>query len=375
MRSRNGVAEYQPARTGLPARDSLRSRADVNALSPILWNRLRGHAAQIAMLRRAASRNRLAHGYLFLGPAGVGKRIAARGLAQGLFCRQTSERELQPCGQCPACRQVLAQTHPDLLEIGCPEGKRELSIDLIAGSKDRRGREGLCHDLSLRPMSADRRVAIIDDAERMNDESANALLKILEEPPPGSILILLAADLEPILPTIRSRCQPLWFSVLSTEDVAGILQGEGMSASDAAKAAADSGGSLETARKLMESGLAQLKSAVQAGLASPRASSFAISTQVTEAIEAASSNTAEQRENAVWAIQFAIDHFREVFRSGAAANPESQDRAAASIERCYDGLGHLEQSMPMPLCINGLFDDLGKIVRTGSAALNSPLLW
>ncbi|HVJ66887.1 MAG TPA: DNA polymerase III subunit delta', partial [Caulifigura sp.] len=370
----NGAAEYQPEYAGLPARRSLRSRA-VNTTSPILWNRLRGHAAQIAMLRRAASRNRLAHGYLFLGPAGVGKRIAARGLAQALFCRETNEQELQPCGQCPACRQVLAQTHPDLLEIGCPEGKRELSIDLIAGAKERRGREGLCHDLSLRPMSADRRVAIIDDAERMNDESANALLKTLEEPPPGSILILLASDLEPILPTIRSRCQPLWFTVLSNDDVAAILQGEGLSAADAAKAAASSGGSLETARKLMESGLAQLKSAVRAGLANPRSSSQALSAQVTEAIEAASSNTAEQRENSAWAIQFAIDHFREILRTGSPDNFESQDRAATSIERCYDALGHLEQSMPVPLCISGLFDDLGKIARTGNTALHSPLLW
>jgi DNA polymerase-3 subunit delta' len=347
----------------------------VNSLSPILWNRLRGHTAQIEMVRRAAARGRLAHGYLFLGPAGVGKRMVARGLAQALFCRETNEQELSPCGHCPACKQVLAQSHPDLLEIGCPEGKRELSIDLIAGAKDRRGREGLCHDLSLRPMSATRRVAIIDDAERMNDESANALLKTLEEPPPGSILILLAADLEPILPTIRSRCQPLWFSTLSTDDVAAILNQEGLATADAAKAAADSSGSLETARKLIETGLGELRSAVRSGLSASKFNSQSLSTQVVEAIEAASSNTAEQRENATWAIQFAIDHFRGILRQPGASNVDQQDRAAASIERCYDALGHLEQSMPVPLCISGLIDDLGKIARTGSAALNSPMLW
>jgi DNA polymerase III subunit delta' len=346
----------------------------VDDLSPILWNRLRGHAATIEMLRRAAARGRLAHGYLFLGPAGVGKRLVARGLAQALFCRETNENELVPCGHCPACKQVLAQTHPDLLELGCPEGKRELPIDLIAGSKDRRGREGLCHDLSLRPMSANRRVAIIDDAERMNDESANALLKTLEEPPPGSILILLAADLEPILSTIRSRCQPLWFSALSTEDVSAILQHEGLGPAEAGKAAADSGGSLETARKLNEPGLAQLRAAVRSGLSANKLNSLSLSTQVIEAIEAASSNTAEQRENATWAIQFAIDHFRRVLRESS-ATLDQQDRASASIERCYDALGHLEQSMPVPLCMSGLVDDLGKIQRTGSAAINSPLLW
>ncbi len=326
------------------------------------------------MLRRAAARGRLAHGYLFLGPAGVGKRIVARGLAQALFCPATSERELQPCGQCPSCRQVLAQTHPDLLEIGCPEGKRELSIDLIAGAKERRGREGLCHDLSLRPMSATRRLAIIDDADRMNDESANALLKTLEEPPPGSILILVAADLEPILPTIRSRCQPLWFSALQIADVASILQQEGANAKDLADAAQDSGGSLDTARKLLEPGLTQLRNLVRGGLAAADIKPIGLATQVIEGIEQASSGTAEQRENATWAVQFAIDHYRRLQREES-SDPDRQDRAAAGLERCYDALGHLEQSMPVPLCLSGLFDDLSKIQRTGSAALNSSLLW
>jgi DNA polymerase III subunit delta' len=325
------------------------------------------------MLRRAAARGRLAHGYLFLGPAGIGKRLVARGLAQALFCTGTTEEELTPCGQCHGCKQVAAGSHPDLLEVGCAEGKRELSIDVIAGAKERRGREGLCHDLSLRPMSASRRVAIIDDAERMNDESANALLKTLEEPPPGSILVLIASDLEPILPTIRSRCQPLWFSALSPVDVEELLVAEGLAAKEVAAATVDSGGSLETARKLLEPGLAQLRAAVRAGLSNPKFSSLALSSQIIEAIEAASSNTAEQRENAAWAIQFAIDHFRTRLRQ--ADDVDVQDRAAAGMERCYDALGHLEQSMPVPLCISGWIDDLGKIARTGVAAIRSSALW
>ncbi|MFT3772273.1 MAG: hypothetical protein QM820_43285 [Minicystis sp.] len=85
----------------------------------------------------------------------------------------------------------------------------------MVGAPDRRGREGLCHDLSLRPMSANRKVAIIDDADRMNEESANALLKTLEEPPAGSILFLITPSIEPILPTIRSRCQPIRFGPLA----------------------------------------------------------------------------------------------------------------------------------------------------------------
>lgn len=346
-------------------------------LSPILWKRLIGHAPQVAMLRRAAARNRLAHGYLFLGPAGVGKRLVARGLAQALFCRNTTETELQPCGHCPACKQVAAESHPDLLEVSRPEGKRELSIDLIAGAKDKRGREGLCHDLSLRPMSATRRVAIIDDAETMNDESANALLKTLEEPPPGSILILIAADLEPLLSTIRSRCQPLWFANLATNEVAAILEHTGVPAKDANSAAVMGHGSVETARRLMEPALAQLKDTVRSGLSASRLNSLALATQVIEGIEGSASNAAEQRENAVWAIRFAIEHYRQQLRSNDAAmdGDDRHDRIAAAVDRCYDAFGHLEQSMPVPLCLSGLFDDLAKISRTGFAAIRSPMLW
>ena len=95
------------------------------------------------------------------GPGGVGKRFVARGIAQSLFCERTPEEQLDACGECPACRQVRAGTHPDLLTIACPEGKRELPIELIAGSAENRGREGLCRDLALRPMSAPRRIALI----------------------------------------------------------------------------------------------------------------------------------------------------------------------------------------------------------------------
>ncbi|MEZ6064931.1 MAG: ATP-binding protein [Planctomycetaceae bacterium] len=149
------------------------------------WDDIRGHDTQLAMFRRAIARGRVAHAYLFLGPPGVGKRLIAHRIAQCLFCQTHADSELRACGICSACKQVKSGTHSDLMSIGLPPGKRELPISLLLGEPDRRGREGLLHDLSLRPMSADRRIAIIDDADRMNDESANALLKTLEEPPPG----------------------------------------------------------------------------------------------------------------------------------------------------------------------------------------------
>src|SRR5688572_4728736 len=102
----------------------------------MIWEQLRQHRPQVDMFRRAVGRERLGHAYLFIGPEGVGKRLVARGIAQSLFCERISENELDACGECPACRQVLAGTHPDLLTVACPEGKREIPIKLMVGEDD-----------------------------------------------------------------------------------------------------------------------------------------------------------------------------------------------------------------------------------------------
>ena len=169
------------------------------------WNDVLGHADLVEKFRKSAAGGRLAHAYAFVGPAGIGKKRFAVELARCLLCERHGDQELDSCGQCPSCQQVAAGTHPDFIFVSPPEGKSILPIKLIAGDKDTRGKEGLVYDLSLKPMSARRRVAILDEADWMNDEAANALLKTLEEPPPHSVLILIASAADRLLPTIRSR--------------------------------------------------------------------------------------------------------------------------------------------------------------------------
>jgi DNA polymerase-3 subunit delta' len=337
----------------------------------MIWQNLIGHSPQIEMLRRAAARNRLAHAYLFLGPDGIGKRQVARGLAEALFCTTRTETSLTACGACASCRQVQAGSHPDLFEIGCPEGKRELPIDLLVGPKERRGREGLCHDLAMRPMAGDRRVAIIDDADRMNDESANALLKTLEEPPVGSVLVLVSTEFEPILPTIRSRCQPLWFSPLPAQDVEGILRNEGVAA-ESARAAADAcGGSPATARGLLDPAISRIRQTVESGLKRRPLEPASLAAAVIEVVEEGAADAFGQRENAGWAVRFAAETFRSTLADNSQPGPSDRadcDIASASLNRCLDAAGQLHQSMPIPLCIAGLFDDLGRISRLGASS-------
>src|SRR5262245_18667903 len=179
------------------------------------WDDVIGHSDKIETFRRSAASGRLAHAYAFVGPSGIGKRRFAIELARCLLCDRHRDADLESCGECPSCRLVAARTHPDLILVSPPEGKSILPIKLMIGENETRGKEGLCHDLSLRPMLARRRVAVIDEADWMNDEAANALLKTLEEPPQNSVLILVASTSDGLLPTIRSRCQLVSFQPLA----------------------------------------------------------------------------------------------------------------------------------------------------------------
>ena len=181
------------------------------------WQGLLGQDQVVAGFRRALTRGRLATSYLFVGPEGVGKRAFALKLAQTLLCERSDPVEMSPCGDCPPCQQVLALTHPDIEIVSLPEDKKDIPIRLLIGDaqKGRRNKEGFCYNLSRKPSRGGRKIGIIDDADRLNEEGANCLLKTLEEPPPRSLLILLSNNASSQLPTIRSRCQSMRFQPLS----------------------------------------------------------------------------------------------------------------------------------------------------------------
>jgi DNA polymerase III subunit delta' len=319
----------------------------------------------VELFRRAMQRGRGAHAYLLIGPEGIGKRLFAQTVAQCLLCERTSDADLQACGQCPACRQVRAGTHPDLLSISCPEGKRELPISLMVGEREKRGKEGLCHELAMKPMSASRRIAIIDDAQTMNAEAANALLKTLEEPPPGSILFLLTPSVDAILPTIRSRCQPVVFSPLSDADVAALLVDQGWVSdrTEAIEIAAVSEGSLVRAHELLQPGLRELRQRLLRELRRPHFEPIQLNEAVLGAIDELASDPATQRRYAGWVVRFCVESLRERLRDVEGSSPDDVDRLSTMIDRCVRAEGHLAQSMPVPLCLEGLFDELARISR------------
>lgn len=155
-----------------------------------------GHQPQIRLLQNAIANQRVAHAYLFSGSEGVGKRQVALGLARALLCETGTG-----CDHCQACHKVEQASHPDVFFLASDGGT--LKIEQI---------RALQQQLALRPFEGRYRVCLIDGAEQLTSEAANALLKTLEEPRPQTLLILISCQSEKVLPTIRSRCQLLTFS-------------------------------------------------------------------------------------------------------------------------------------------------------------------
>ncbi|HEY2249578.1 MAG TPA: DNA polymerase III subunit delta' [Planctomycetaceae bacterium] len=350
------------------------------------WNTLLGHTREVDKLRLSAASGRLAHAYAFVGPSGIGKKRFAFELAKCLLCERHSDAQLDSCGQCASCQQVTAHTHPDLLTVSLPEGKSELPIRLFIGEDDSRGKEGLCHDLSLKPMSARRRVAIIDDAEWMSEPAANALLKTLEEPPPNSVLILIATSTDRLLATIRSRCQVVTFQPLSPADVRKLLVQEGITADEreAAQIAGLCEGSLDAARQLLDPGLRALRDELYNLLAADPFRSVQAAGRMIEALESAGTEKSSQREFAGWIVRFCVEFYRRALisvagGSGGAAGEipqarafvarlgdstvETIDRVVELVERCLAAEWQLEANAAIPLCMEALFDDLGRLTR------------
>lgn len=160
-------------------------------------------------LQKALQKKKVPNSYLFCGPEGIGKREMALVLAKAMNCQQKKD---DACGTCPSCKAINAGNFPDVMEIQ-PEGN-VIKIDRI--------RE-LRRIAYLKPMAGEIRIFIINEAEKMTEEAANSLLKILEEPPLFTYIILLTHNPFLIMPTIKSRCQILSFTPVSREEIKNLL--------------------------------------------------------------------------------------------------------------------------------------------------------
>jgi DNA polymerase-3 subunit delta' len=206
------------------------------------FDQIVGQDRSVDILRRAIGSGRLHHANLLTGPEGVGKRTLAIVAAARLNCETPDGPE--PCGHCRGCELVFDNTHPDLVFVE-PDG-RMIKVEQV--------RE-IISLMRFRPSEGGSRVVVIEHADQMREEAANALLKTLEEPNPQTIFFMLSSQPHRLLSTIRSRCQPLVMSALSVEHVLQVLAVQGHSADDVESvvAARASEGSVARAIELIES--------------------------------------------------------------------------------------------------------------------------
>lgn len=174
-----------------------------------------GNEQAQAILERALASGQTRHAYLLHGPAGVGKMTLAKAFAQAALCQRRQPGESEACGECASCRKVAHGNHPDVTVIEPEKDKRWLSVDSM------REMQRLA---SLASTEGNFRIFIIPEAERIQERYSHTLLKTLEEPPEGVIILLLAIDADSLLPTILSRCQVIPLRPLPAEQISQALR-------------------------------------------------------------------------------------------------------------------------------------------------------
>ncbi len=213
-----------------------------------------GQDRPIRILTTFLQNGTIPHALLFTGIEGVGKKSTAVTFAMACNCagnksegkdNRTADghstpkrpRIINPCGNCKSCRKIESENHPDIIRLK-PSGVF-IKIDQI---------RALCLTLAMKPYEAGMRVVLISDAQAMNPAASNALLKVLEEPPSGTILILVANHTSDLLPTIVSRCRHIRFNPISRKNMeSALVRRHGLDPKNAMILAAMAGGSFSRA--------------------------------------------------------------------------------------------------------------------------------
>ncbi len=194
-------------------------------------------------LAAALQQGRTSHSYLLCGPQGSGKRTLARYLAAAMQCTEPSA----PCGNCAQCRKTLNGNHPDVIVVDDPDHKI-IPVDLIREARA---------DAFLRPNEGRKKIYMLPRAQDMNEAGQNSLLKIIEEPPPYGVFLLMAENSGKMLPTIRSRCVELRLEPVPAQEAVDWLQKRhpDVPVEELEHAVLRSGGYLGQAEKLLNGGI------------------------------------------------------------------------------------------------------------------------
>ncbi len=218
----------------------------------VLLRDIKGQDNAVRYLRNSLSSGRIANSYLFFGPEGVGRALTAKTFVMTLVCAGGSGQD-EACGTCPSCRRVDNLDHPDVTWIK-PAKNKNIKIEEIRKVKE---------VLNLKPYESSVNVCVIEDAHMMTVEASNALLKVLEEPPGRSLLILISSKKDMLLPTVVSRCAEVRFRSLPIKDTKEIvMNNSGADEETAYFLAYFSQGSPGRALEMTEEGLLEQKTSL-----------------------------------------------------------------------------------------------------------------
>jgi DNA polymerase-3 subunit delta' len=333
------------------------------------WARVRGHDDLITSFANAWQNQRLGHAYLFVGPSGVGKFTFAKELAQALLCERKTDT-LQACDQCPSCALVVAGTHPDLFFAARPEEKNELPREAI---------NELIAQLMLKTARGHGKIAILSDVVDMNEESANIFLKYLEEPPVGSLLLLLGgASSDGILPTILSRCQIVRFRPLGAALVRELLVAHGITANDTLERLVRLGnGSIGQALAMNQDVLWNFRQRLLDWLSRPRIDAVEFAKDWLTVVDEAGKDSGSRRRRTTHILQLLLGLLQDAQRIANGVAPlvaearESStlaqlaerlgpDRLMSWIERTLDANVHNERYVQIDLLVEAFCDYLAR---------------
>ncbi len=256
-----------------------------------------GHARARATLEAMWREGRVPQALLLCGPRGSGRRTLAQRFAALLL---GGDREGCVEVGTTASERIRHGLHPDVLLIEREEGRRQLSMDAVRALRE---------EFSLKPQEAARRVAILADADRLSLETGNALLKLLEEPPPTSHLILTVHSEAALMPTLLSRCVRLHLEPLPREELEHFLHARGYAGRDAALAAAASDGAPGRALALAEAGFASVLLPAAVALLQPGPTPLATAAELFKALDSEREkknleSTRERMRGLLEALQF-----------------------------------------------------------------------
>jgi DNA polymerase-3 subunit delta' len=335
------------------------------------WASIVGHDGVIERFRSSIKRGRLSHAYLFVGPDGVGKELLARELAKALLCAADAG---EPCDECPACRKVEHGNHPDLTLIRRAEQRSQLVIDQV--------REEIQDPIGYKPFEGRYKIFVVADAERMTEEAQNCLLKTLEEPPPHSLLILVATRLEPFVETVVSRCQIVRFRPLAARLVEPILvERHGMEAERAQVLARLSEGSPGRALRYDAEGVHETTLWLLGELSSmPPGGEFVVAAELLQGVRDQGGRLEDARERLRPVLELLALAWRDLFFRASGYSEEllvwgtgcevlqtmarglSPPRARRLMELVVEARDHLDANVNIKLLVEKLLLDMAALL-------------